>query len=202
MVRYCDKEHKDWLYFEFGKPDESKTQPTFSGYAIVELSEFCDVIMDDVIGFGKPKQGNPVRFEDRLWFDHILFNNCNIPYTYWYHYSMSPEKLEAKRKEAIREHSYSFDGGIFNVISRRTNAMNCYVTKLPNYNRISVEDKNFATTLKKRYDTCYAVEFHRLNQIRGVYMLFFVNSKYSRCIDSYIDQMSHYISFDENFTLE
>jgi hypothetical protein len=199
MVRCYDNEHKDQLWTEFGNPDESNTKPAFAGYAIVELSEFCDVITDDIISWGKPKQGGPLDFDDRIWFDHILYNNCGIPYTDWYQYSMDREKLEAKRKKAIRKYSYSFPE-ISNVI-KRTNARNCYILKIPHYNKITAEDKDYAKRLK-RYDTCYLVEFHRLNQVRGVYMLFFVNSKYGRSIDSYIEQISHYISFDKDFTFE
>ncbi len=198
-VRLRNEGFDNSLYFEFGKQDESKTTPGFEGYTIVELSEFCDVITDDIIGWGKPKQGGPLDFDDRIWFDHILYNNCGIPYTDWYQYSMDREKLEAKRKKAIRKYTYSFPE-ISNVI-KRTNARNCYILKIPHYNKIAAEDKDYAKRLK-RYDTCYLVEFHRLNQVHGVYMLFFINSKYGRSIDSYIEQMSHYISFDKDFTFE
>ena len=199
MIRLWNKDSKNWLYYEFGKYDESKSVPGFIGYAVVELSEFCDVITDDIIGIRKPKPGGPLDFDDRIWFDQILYNNCGIPYTDWYQYSMDREKLEAKRKTAIRKYTYSFPE-ISNVI-KRTNARNCYILKIPHYNKIAAEDKDYAKRLK-RYDTCYLVEFHRLNQVHGVYMLFFINSKLGRSIDSYIEQMSHYISFDTDFTFE
>lgn len=192
-----------FFYVEFGKPDESKTQPLFTGCVRVKLSDFCDVLMDDIIRIGRPLSDMPVQMNDQPWFRHILYNNCGIPYTEWYQYSMDADKLYAKRKAAINKNLYS-SMAIFDI-SRRTSAQTCYIIKIPKFNKIDfmdINDVQLAKRLKHSCDTCYTVEFRSPNNGRGVYMLFFVNSKYGRCIDDYVEQMSHYISFDKDFTLE
>lgn len=205
MIRCCYKELASdyFFYVEFGKPDESKSRPTFVVSTLVKLSEFCDVLMEDVVGLGRPVPDMPVSIDDRPWFRQILYNNCGIPYTSWYQYSMKADKLDAKRKKALKNNSYS-SLAVFDI-SRRTNASNCYIIKIPNFNKIDftyISDAPLAKQLKHRYDTCYSVEFSSPLYRHGVHMLFFVNSKYSRCIDDYVEQMSHYISFDKDFILK
>lgn len=186
---------KQPFVFEFGLPDESKTWNTFMcGIAFGNKNTRYYVYMSPLLRKPIHDSTMPTR-KYEPFFSGILYNNCDVPSSKWYQYN-NPTQVEKMRNEcSIKYIRYLEDA----TIKKRTNADTICVVRIPHMAKVLCGDALLNQNLHAYYDECYGIEFYNKEGNRSVAMLIFISCINSKMIDDYVEEISRYIRFDEDF---
>lgn len=210
-----EKSQLNVLFFGQELP-ELRTRPIFHAGPVVALDNGCHVVMRDLSDVQKP---TPESYPDIdantisnyiTPFSGMMLNNCGLPWANWYltgtggvliegMNGTKPSEATLKDVEDCRKQYIRTVAGT--ELNNRTNTDRVYIVRIPHVDNIQCCDANFNKTLIGNNFECYGVEFYRADRYDFIGMLFFVNTKNGKTIDDYVEQMSHYISFDKDFTL-
>lgn len=217
VVATFDKGTGDRIFF-FGKElPELPTLPIFQGGPVIDLDKNCHVVLKDLSNAKKP---NPESFPDidaqtkdtyMTPFSGMMLNNCDLPWANWYltgtggvlvngnKGSKPSEEILQKVEECRSKYISALSG---TSLTDHTNTDRIFVVKIPNIDKIQCTDAKLNNMLKSDNMECYGVEFYSADRYAFVGMLLFINTKSGKTINDYVDQMSHYISFDKDFVLK
>ena len=205
-VRYFSHlgEMEDYAFFTFGTADASKSWTQFMGRMFIQMSpSFCIVLYDT---------GNydlPHAFENReymvrtekltldtevAYFDHLIRNNLDIPWTGWYDYS--GEDLQKLQEWDGANYILKFKDAAW---VKRSNAEMGFVAKIPNFDRIQYNGEELSEdNIGSSYDACYGVELCRLYNPESIRMLFFINTEKEKDLLKCLEEACKYVSFDNS----
>lgn len=178
--------------------------PIFEAGPIITLDDNCVLLMSSVRFASKPKPDHEVPIDEYTISRHgasftsELLNNCGLP---WFHIDHEPsvlndkelmEKINATKQKHIRMHAND-------RLTQITNSDKVFVTKIPNMQKVKCEVVSVTRHVKKNATDCYGLEFYRADRYYSVNILLFINSKGGKTIDDYVEQISGYVKFDEDF---
>lgn len=209
--------------FTFADMKESNGNvPIFEGRLFIWLDEGCYVIMEGQSHAQKPRpESYPPIDENTIkqrksYFEGKMLNNCGLP---WFHIDHEPsvlnnQELMKKIEDARSRYVRTFANG---ELLLSTNSDRAYIVEIPYLDKIycgsdfyqrdsvtiaSGKHSNIETLNKEiwgKCDKCFGIDFYRADRYASVNMLVFINSKHSKSIEQYAEQLSRYIYFDPNF---
>ena len=177
--------------------------PTFAGGPIVNIDNHCSVIMEDLRDISQPHPELEMPIDDntlgqhKTWFEGIMLNNCNLP---WGQIERREEILNndslmrlinSAKNQYVRKSTST-------ALLNATNTDCIYIVKIPNVGMITCRDKSYNKIIKKHTE-CYGVDFYRVNRYKPISMMVFIDSNIVKTIDDYVEEISRYIRFDEDF---
>jgi hypothetical protein len=204
--------------FTFGQElEELPTLPIFCGGLMVTLDENCHVVMRDLSHETKPNPKSFPTIDSNMItnytspFSGMMLNNCGLPWANWFLNGTGGVIVDGKKNskpseatlKQVNECRNKYIRTVSNTkLTERTNTDCIYIVRIPNVDKIECENSSFNKLFEASNTECYGVEFYRAYRYNFTGMLFFVNAKDGKTIDDYIELVSHYISFDKDFTFE
>ena len=205
MVRFS-KHSKNNMnhYFFYCNMDSVKGPcPTFAGGPIVNIDNHCSIIMEDLRDISQPHPELEMPIDEKTlgqhktWFEGIMLNNCNLPWG----------QIERREEILNNDSLMRIITDARNLYVRKctssellnaTNVDCIYIVKIPNMGMITCRDKTLNMIIKN-YTECYGVDFYRVDRYKPISMMVFIDSNTVKTIDDYVEEISRYIRFNEDF---
>lgn len=214
LVSYENKLNPDRLMF-FG--ESSVGGPIFQGGALVRLSPYCNLLLEETLDRKKPtskdikRQKKMIERGYHTIFESMLLVNCNLP---WLHKEHSIEiqhnaQLNQIITDTLERYVQSFEK---TKINKHINADYICIVHIPNVHKVCNKqdfmNQHVITHNKKagveqieqcsqeKHFICYGVELTSFKNLSSVKMLFFINPDGAKTIDDYVEEISRYIRFD------
>ena len=192
--------------FTFISPEEEEMAKGPVGYLpggpVVTIDNNCKLIIEelDTAEIAKVrKRGVTLYFSEHheAYFRDFMLENIGLP---WFHIDHEPSVLNNKElmekiNDATKRNVITH---IDDKLTKKTNSDRVYVVRIPDIDKVWCEDLSLQQQLKTNATDCYGLEFYRADRPRMA-MLLFINSKGSKTIDDYVEQISGYIKFDKDF---
>ena len=193
-------------YFIFISPEEDEKAKGPVGYLpggpVVTIDSYCKLIIEEQIeelmGKTAGKGGSQyLSGHHEAYFRSFMLANIGLP---WFHIDHEPSVLNNKElmekiNDATKRNVITH---IDDKLTKKTNSDRVYVVRIPDIDKVWCEDPSLQQQLKTNATDCYGLEFYRADRPRMA-MLLFINSKGSKTIDDYVEQISGYINFDKDF---
>lgn len=192
--------------FTFISPEEEEMAKGPVGYLpggpVVTIDNNCKLIIEELdtaeIANAR-KRGVTLYFSEHheAYFRSFMLENIGLP---WFHIDHEPSVLNNKElmekiNDATKRNVITH---IDDKLTKKTNSDRVYVVRIPDIDKVWCEDPSLQQQLKTNATDCYGLEFYRADRPRMA-MLLFINSKGSKTIDDYVEQISGYINFDKDF---
>ena len=194
-----------WRIFQFSSAeDRNENYPIFYSGPIVNIDKNCMLIMPFLFFEQKPRPAYEAPITEQTVPNHSamfsgrLLNNCGLP---WFHIEHEPsvlndkelmEKINTTIQKYVQTHADD-------ELTKNTNSDRVFLTQIPYLNKMKSSDDALNLRLRENATYCYGLEFYRADRYHTVDMLLFINGKGGKTIDDYVEQISRYIKFDEDF---
>lgn len=196
-----------WRIFQFSSKEESDGHmPVFNSGPIVNIDKNCLLLMPFLLGEQKPRPAYEAPITEHTVTNHSaifsgrLLNNCGFP---WFHIDHDLSVLNDKElmeKINTTKHKY-VQTHADDKLTKNTNSDRVFLTKIPYLNKMKSSDDSLNLRLRENATDCYGLEFYRADRYHTVEMLLFITANGGKTIDDYVEEISRYIKFDEDFKL-